>query len=788
MKPYADIVKEKNLNARPKILTDRARIATEVYRDYPSLPIETKRARIFERTMEELPVFIGEGELIVGGEAEEPGDAQFFPEFAVEWLAEDIDQFELREDNSRFYVSREVKEELRELMRFWEGKTVSSWVKARMPEKTRRAIEEGLFASVSGLYYDIGHVLPGYEKVLKYGLSGILNELRQRLDDVDLTSPDGIQRKLFYESAMIVCKAAIQFAHRYSEKALELIKSEKDPKRREVLERIAEICLHVPEYPARTFREAVQAFWFTHLMVLLESKGMGISPGRFDQYMYPYFRGDVEKGMMSEEDAEELLKQLWLKFNGVNYVLDSGTGRLIAGYPSRANLVLGGQTEEGRDAVNELSFLCLKVTRGIGLPQPSLSLRYHNGISEKFLREACRLIGTGIGLPAIYNDEIDIPALLSRGISYRDALNFALVGCVELAVPGKSWTAPAGSKFNLVRCLELTLNGGKSAESGEQIGPECGDFTKFRSFDELFQAFKLQVSSAVSHLVTFENLVDMAQAELVPCPFLSCLVEDCIVKGKDVKRGGAIYNFTGPQGVGLANVADSLAAIQKLVFEDRKITAQQLKDALRVNFEGMEEIRGILLHGAPKYGNADDDVDRLARDVMDTFAKEVASYRNPRGGQFQAGMFPATAHVSFGKRTGATPDGRLRGEPFADAISPAQGRDRKGITAVIRSVAKLNHIETSNGTLLNQKLHPLTVKDEKGIQNLAALVRAFCDMKNMEIQFNVVDAATLRAAQDHPEQYRSLVVRVAGWSALFTGLNREVQDDIIRRTEQMSLI
>jgi len=523
------------------------------------------------------------------------------------------------------------------------------------------------------------------------------------------------------------------------------------------------------------------------LFILLESKGMGISPGRFDQYMYPYYQEDLDKGVLTESEAENLLKQLWLKFNEVNYVLDSGTGRLIGGFPSRANLVLGGQTSEGKDAVNELSFLCLKVTRDIGLPQPSLSLRYHNGISEKFLREACRVIRTGIGLPAIFNDEIDIPTLLSRGHSYEDALNFALVGCVELAIPGKSWTAPAGSKFNLVRCLELTLKDGKSPESGDQVGPLCRNIKNYQTFDELIRSFKLQVSNAVKHLVTFENLIDQAQGELVPSPFISCLIEDCIGKGKDVKRGGAVYNFTGPQGVGLANVADSLVAIKKLIFDEKKITGEQLEKAIHKNFEEFGELHQLLLNGVPKYGNDDDYVDSIAREVMSIFAKEVAVYKNPRGGQFQAGMFPATAHVALGKLTGATPDGRFKGEPFADSISPYPGRDKNGITAVIRSASKLNHIETSNGTLLNQKLHPLAIKDEKGIQNLANLVRAFCDLKCMEIQFNVIDSEKLRSAQRHPEQYRSLVVRVAGWSALFTGLSKEVQEDIIRRTEQLAL-
>ena len=782
---FATTIKEKIFCDSPNILIDHAKIATEVYKENPTTPIELKRAMVFKRKLEEMPIFIRKGEFIVGSEGENPGDAQFFPEFSVDWLNSQIDSFELREDNSRFLVKPEVKESLRESISFWNEKSVSEWVKARLPEETKMFIKEKVFASVSGLYYDIGHVMPGYEKVLKYGFAGILSELDEKLKEVDISDINGIKKILFYNSAKITCEAAISFAQRYAEEAEKLYKLEKNNKRRSELKKISKICNYVPKYPARSFHEAIQAFWFTHLMVILEAKGMGISPGRFDQYMYPYFKNDIDNGVLTVEKAEEILRQLWLKFNEINYVLDSRTGELIGGYPSRQNLVLGGQTAEGKDAVNELSFLCLKATKDIGLPQPSLSLRYHNGISEKFLRESCRLISTGIGLPAIYNDEVDIPALLNRGIAYNDALDFGLVGCVELAIPGKSWMNPAGSKFNLLRCLQLTMNGGKSPDTKYQVGLKCKDLKDYKSFDELFLEYKRQITGAVKHLVVFENLIDSAHAELIPCPFLSCLVEDCISKGLDVKRGGAKYNFTGPQGVGLANSADALAAIKKLVFEKKVLSTKTLKVALDCNFENLDNVRDMLLNDAPKFGNDDDDVDLLAREVMDCYAKNVALYSNPRNGKFHAGMFPATANVSFGKVMGATPDGRKKGEPLADAISPAQGRDKKGITAVLKSVTKLNHIETSNGTLLNQKIHPLAIKNEKGIENLSSLIRGYCDMKGMEIQFNVIDGKTLREAQLHPEKYRSLVVRVAGWSALFTGLNKDVQDEIIQRTEQM---
>lgn len=786
MDQFIRTMKRDLVSAEPKFLTLRARIATEVFQENPARPAEIRRALTFERFLEQIPVVIRPGELIVGVEGLGPGDTHFWPEFAVEWLPRDLAGFDKRTDNSRLVIDPEDREFIEQLPRLWQGRTINSWVMNRLPDQTKKLIDNLLFASVAGLNFDIGHMLPGYDRVLNQGLAPVISRIEAELAGLDLTAPGGMDKKLFYESALISCRAAIAFAHRYADEADRLAGLEADPVRRVELAEIAQICRLVPERPAESFHEAVQSFWFTHLLVLLESKGMGVSPGRFDQYMHPFYKQDINAGRLTRDQAGRLLNHLWLKFNEVNWVLDEATGALIGGYPSRQNMVVGGQTPEGKDAVNDLSYLCLEVTEQVGLHQPSLSLRYHSGLPEKYLRACCRLLSKGLGLPAVYNDEVDIPAMLNRGVAYRDALDFALVGCVELAVPGKSWTNPAGSKFNLVRLLELAVGGGKLPGTDVQLGPEGPTLDGMTDYQDLWAAYRRQLEAAVGHLVVFENLVDQAQGELAPCPFLSCLVEDCLGQGRDIKRGGAIYNFTGPQGLGLANAADGLAAIKKTVFEDRSLTAEELVEALANNFKGAENVRAALL-SVPKYGNDDDYVDDIARQVMDAFALASSGYSNPRGGLFQAGMFPATANVAFGAKTGATPDGRAAGQPFADSVSPAQGRDVKGIIPVLKSVAKLNHIETSNGTLLNQRIHPATLKDEKGVANLAALIRSYCDMKGMEIQFNVVDAEVLRRAQETPDDYRSLVVRVAGWSALFTGLSREVQDDIISRTEQQSL-
>lgn len=778
-------IKEKILTAEPELRLERARILTAAYRDTEMESPVVRRALTFQRVLAELPVYIREDELIIGSEADKPASAQFFPEFAVDWIEREIDDFSTREDNSRFLINEADKKEILEIISYWKGKTVADRVLARAPGTALEASRHSVISSVSGLYYAIGHILPDYEKVLRVGLRGIIEEARRKSARLDPTRPAEFEQMEFLRSVITVCRAGIGFANRYADHALELAGQEKDPRRKQELENLAEICRKVPAAPAETFHEALQSFWFTHLLVLLETKGMGISPGRFDQYMSPFLENDIRTGRLSEEQAFELLCCLWLKFNEVNFLMDRDTASMIGGFPSRQNLVVGGQTPDGRDATTRLSYLCLQATAELCLPQPSLSMRYHNGTPERFLIEVCRLVRLGLGFPAIHNDEINIPALLRRGASLEDARNYALVGCVEVSVPGKSFNMPAGCKFNLPKCLELAVYNGMSRSI--QLGPETGDFTGFNTYADFFDAYREQVAYFVRQMVVLENTIDTAHAALTPMPFLSSLITDCLGRGKDVTRGGAVYNFNGPQGVGLANVADSLAAVKKLVFEDGRITLSELKEALETDFEDKEALRQTLIQRAPKYGNDDDYADTIARDAMDAFAGEVEKYATPRGGCFQAGMFPATSHISFGKLGGATPDGRRAGEPYADGISPVPGNDTHGVTAALKSAARLNHIIASNGTLLNQKLHPLTLKEEKGVHALARLLRSYADLKGMHVQFNVVDSGTLKEAQREPARYRNLVVRVAGWSAFFTGLSRDVQEDIIRRTEQLEL-
>lgn len=557
---------------------------------------------------------------------------------------------------------------------------------------------------------------------------------------------------------------------------------------------------------------------------------------RFDQYIYPYFEEDMKNGNMDQRSAQELLDCLWVKFNDVNKVRDEASTKSFGGYPMFQNLIVGGQTVNGIDATNELSYMCLEATAHTQLPQPSISIRVWNETPENLMLKAAEVTRIGLGMPAYYNDEVIIPSLTNRGVTLEDARDYGIIGCVEPQKGGKTQGWHDAAFFNIAKVLEITINNGYS--NGKKIGLDTGDFVSFTSFDELLKAFKKQMNYFVKLLVNADNSVDIAHAERAPLPFLSSMVDDCIVKGKSLEQGGAHYNFTGPQGVGIANVADSMEVIKKLVFEEKKISAAELKRALDSNFgqvlpmeneateiansikniDGVENlsnetivsiiqnlinekkknlsvngstgdvqgenIRQMLLNKAPKYGNDIDEVDEFAREVAAIYCDEVEKYKNPRGGIFQPGLYPVSANVSMGQQTGATPDGRKAGEALADGVSPASGRDVNGPTAAINSVAKIDHCKASNGTLLNQKFHPSALAGMSGLNNLSALVRTFFDRKGMHVQFNVVSRETLLDAQKHPDKYKSLVVRVAGYSAHFVSLDKSIQDDIIKRTEQ----
>ena len=626
------------------------------------------------------------------------------------------------------------------------------------------------------------------------------------------------------------CQAVIDYANRYAKLALEMAEKCTDPQRKAELLVIASNCSKVPAKGATNFWEACQSFWFVQQLLQMESSGHSISPGRFDQYMYPYYKKDIESGAITRTAAQELIDCIWVKLNDLNKVRDAASAEGFAGYSLFQNLIVGGQNKDGEDMTNDLSFMCIEASMHVHLPAPSLSIRVWNGSPHDLLIKAAELTRTGIGLPAYYNDEVIIPALQNRGLSLADAREYNIIGCVEPQKAGKTEGWHDAAFFNMCRPLELVFANGM--EQGEMVGIPTGDVTRMETFDDFYDAYKKQMEYCISLLVNADNAIDVAHAKRCPLPFLSSMIDDCIVRGKTVQEGGAVYNFTGPQGFGIANMADSLYAIRQLVYQEKKFTMEELKEALAWNYgKGLDEqsvkeittgiLREMTENGAkvdadtaaavlksvmnaqmspekmaryqeihdmiaevPKFGNDLPEVDYFARDVAYTYTRPLQNFKNPRGGQYQAGLYPVSANVPLGGQTGATPDGRYAHTPVADGVSPSAGKDVNGPTAAASSVAKLDHFIVSNGTLFNQKFHPSALAGREGLEKFVALIRSYFDQKGMHMQFNVVSRETLLDAQAHPENYKHLVVRVAGYSALFTTLSKSLQDDIIRRTEQ----
>lgn len=773
----------------PQVEADRAVLLTQSYMQTEGEPIVTRRAKAFKNILEYLPVTIRDEELIVGSNTKRPRSCQVFPEFSFDWLESEFDTMEHRSADP-FYISDETKKVLHEVYKYWKGKTTSELATSYLAPETKTAMEHNIFTPGNYFYNGVGHVTVKYDKVLSVGYKGILEEIRAEKAKQNVGDADFNTKRAFLDAAEMSCEAVITYARRYARLALEMLKKETDENRKRELAIIARNCSRVPENGASNFYEACQSFWFVQMLLQVESSGHSISPGRFDQYMYPYYKKDIESGEITKEFAQELLDCIWVKLNDLNKIRDAASAEGFAGYSLFQNLIAGGQNIYGEDATNDLSYMCLEATLHVMLPAPSMSVRVWNKSPHDFLIKAAKVTRTGVGLPAYYNDEVIIPSLLSRGLTIEDARDYGIIGCVEPQKAGKTWGWHDAAFFNMCRVLELTFSNGRDTD-GTQVGIASGDIDTFKTFDDFFEAYKKQMKYCISLLVNADNAIDVAHAERCPLPYLASMVDDCIKRGKTPERGGAIYNFTGPQGFGIANVADSMFAIRTLVFEQKKYTLHEIKDALDNNFglDGGENaqkyaaIREDIL-SLDKYGNDDDNVDMLARRAAYTYTKQIQDFKNPRGGQFQAGLYPVSANVPLGAQTGATPDGRYAHKPVADGVSPSAGFDTHGPTASANSVAKLDHGIASNGTLFNMKFHPSALEGDSGLESFVALVRGYFDQKGSHMQFNVVSRETLRDAQKNPDKYRSLVVRVAGYSALFTTLSKSLQDDIINRTEQ----
>ncbi len=813
----------------PEIESARALLLTESYQQTEGEPIVIRRAKAFAHILDHIPIIIRDEELIVGSSTLAPRGCQTYPEFSYEWLEAEFDTVEHRAADP-FYISEQTKEDLRRVHPYWKGKTTSERATAYMAPETLTAMAHNMFTPGNYFYNGVGHVTVQYEKVLAIGYQGIIAEAQAELDTCQPGDADYARKSRFLQAVILSCEAVIRYAHRYMVLAKQMADQETNSQRKEELLAIARNCGRVPEHGAESFYEACQSFWFVQQLLQLESSGHSISPGRFDQYMYPYYKKDLEAGRITIESAQELIDCIWVKLNDLNKCRDAASAEGFAGYSLFQNLIVGGQNKEGLDVTNDLSFLCIEASHHVFLPQPSLSIRVWNGSPHELLIKAAGLTRTGIGLPAYYNDEVIIPSLMSRGLTLEDAREYNIIGCVEPQKAGKTEGWHDAAFFNMCRPLELVFSSGY--DRGELVGIQTKPVEELRTFEEFYDAYKEQMNYSISLLVNADNAIDVAHAELCPLPFESCMVDDCIKRGRSLQEGGAVYNFTGPQGFGIANMADSLYAIKQLVYESRQVTIGEYKKALQMNYgRGLDEAsiedmvlivvgelkkKGItadaaqiaritaevaarrpseeeqrsfdrlydLIAEVPKFGNDIPEVDAFARDVAYTYTRPLQNYHNPRGGMFQAGLYPVSANVPLGAQTGATPDGRLAHTPVADGVSPSAGKDVHGPTAAANSVSRLDHGIASNGTLFNQKFHPSALSGVSGLENFVALIRTYFDQKGSHMQFNVVDRETLLDAQKHPENYAHLVVRVAGYSALFTTLSKSLQDDIIRRTEQ----
>ena len=791
MSPRVTALRETLLDTMPSVCVERARLVTEAYKNYGFLPPVLRRAHALEHVLENMTVYIQPGEIIVGNQASRPRAAPIFPEYSTDWIAPEIDEISQRPAD-RFTVSPQVKRELLEdILPYWQGTTLYDRARSQMPEAVWTAQDIGVISGRGNITSGDGHIIVDIPRVLNGGLESFIAQAEQGLQALqESTDMNTLRSKAFLQGAVITCRAAIRFAERYAELAEQLAATTPDLEWQAELLQIAEICRRVPAKPARTFHEAVQAAWFIHLITQIESNGHSFSLGRFDQYTYPHYRADLQSGRISRDRALEFLEQLWLKLFSVIKIRPWSHTRFGIGYPTYQNVTIGGQTPAGKDATNELSYMVLETIRQTRLTQPNVSARYHSGTPDRFLYECARTIKLGFGMPAMKNDEAIIPALLEKGVTSEDAYNYAIVGCVEAAVPGKWGYRNTGMSFlNLLKVLELAYNDGSDPLTGIRLCPGNGSLTEFKSFEELYEAFRRQLVYYTWTSVLFDTIGDLALEELAPDAFCSALVDDCLQRGKTIKEGGAVYDIISGLQSGVANTANSLMALKKTLFDEKSLTAIQIQTALGTNFAGIEgeKIRQKLL-AAPKYGNDIDEVDQFAERVLNEYLEIVKPYRNTRygrgpvGGNYAGSTSNISANVPLGQPVCATPDGRRAGEPIAEGASNFHGTDTRGPTAIMRSVTRLPTIKML-AQLLNLRLSPSTLDTEAGLWRLVHLLRGFQNLKGWHVQFNVVDSKTLLAAQENPEQYKDLVVRVAGYSALFVTLDKATQDDIILRTE-----
>lgn len=748
--------------ANPReISLERALLYTASHQQTEGEPTILRRAKATAYILDHVEISIRADELIAGNRTVKPRAGIVSPEMDPYWLLKELEQFPTRPQD-RFEIANEDKQIYREqLFPYWEKRSMKDFINEQMTDEVKTAVKTQIF-SINQTDKGQGHIIIDYPRLLENGLGQLVDEMRS------LTSrhPDNA----FYQAALLLLEASQRHILRYSALAQEMSFACSDALRREELANIAEISRTIAVERPRGFYQACQLFWYMNIILQYESNASSLSLGRFDQYMLPFYQASLQQGE-DPQFLQEILESLWIKCNDIVLLRSTSSARYFAGFPTGYTILLGGLTETGRSAVNPLSFLCLDAYQNTQLPQPNLGVRVNELIDRPFLLKTAETIRIGTGIPQIFNDEVVVPAFLNRGVSLEDARDYSVVGCVELSIPGKTYGLHDIAMFNLLKVMEIVL---LENEGNANL-----------SYDDLLEQIRHKICHYVKLMAQGSNICDIGHRDWAPVPLLSSFISDCLHNGKDITEGGARYNFSGVQGIGIANLSDSLHALKGIVFDQQRLSFDELIATLKANFatpEG-EQIRARLINRFEKYGNDIDVVDNISADLLRFYCKEVETYRNPRGGQFTPGSYTVSAHVPLGAVVGATPDGRYSGEQLADGgLSPMLGQDAQGPTAVLKSVSKLDNYLLSNGTLLNVKFTPSTLEGQSGLNKLADFLGAFTKLKLQHIQFNVVNAETLRAAQAKPQDYAGLVVRVAGYSAFFVELSKEIQDDIIRRT------
>ena len=796
--PRMESFRDQLLDAKPQVDVERAVITTEVYRDCADQPLALKRAIMLKRVLEEMTIFIEPETLIAGNQASSNRGAPIFPEYAMSWVIDELDKFDKR-DGDRFYITEENKQKLRDIAPFWEHNTLLDRGLAAFPPHSKLFYDLGIIKSEGNITSGDAHCAVDYGRLLREGLTTYARRAQAKLDELDLTDYRNIQKSYFYRAILIVVEAMRTFASRFAVLAREQAEQARaagNLGRANELTQMAEALDRVPYEPARTLREAVQSVWLTHLVLQIESNGHSLSYGRMDQYLWPFYEADLAAGRVTEAEADELMCNLWLKTYTINKIRSWSHTQFSAGSPLYQNVTVGGQklvNGEPQDATNPMSWLILKSVAQCHLTQPNLTVRYHKNLPADFMAEAIEVVRCGFGMPAFNDDEVIIPSFIDKGVSREDAYNYSAIGCVETAVPGKWGYRCTGMSFlNFPKALLIAMNDGVDPASGTKLAEGVGHFRDFTSFDDVMRCWDKVIREMARQCVIIDATCDMVLEQDTADILCSALTDDCIERGLNMKEGGAVYDFISDLQVGIANLADSLAAMKKVVFEDGAVTPPQLWDALMSDYAGEEGERiRQLMADAPKYGNDDDYVDSLVREAYDIYIDEMKKYHNTRygrgpiGGTYYAGTSSISANVPQGAGTLATPDGRHAGEPLAEGCSPSHAADVNGPTAVFKSVSKLPTEDITGGVLLNQKVTPQVLAKPENRLKLEMLVRTFFDrLHGYHVQFNVVSRETLLDAQAHPERHRDLIVRVAGYSAFFNVLSKATQDDIIERTEQ----